>query len=445
MLNQNQSGIVIIGAGTAGLSTAYHLKLPHRLYEREMKVGGLCRTEEIEGCTFDYAPKLLLMGDKYANDLSVDLLGDNVEFLVFRDWSYHYKYNVFTRLPVQKHLYGLPWGEVARALGGLFKAKFLPSKKKVNNYQEWLYEHIGRPMAELVIVPQEHKKWKVHPAEMDYRWAPSRVMRPDFKTALHGALTDIPHSRKFGYPKKGGIGALMEAFVPHVDELHLGVSLTQIDTQAHMAYFDDGTQQPYTALVPTLPLPRLVSLLDEVPAEVEAAAKELKHLSLQCVCLVVEQPSLSDKHFVYVHDPELIFHRVSFLSNLSPDMAPPGYSTILAEVSYSDEPLDEEYVMDRVHEDLIKCNFLHAQDHVVTTRVLDIPYAYPRQTPNRVEHVRLIHDYLKQHDIYPIGRSAEWEYYNMHDIIPRTRDLATQLEAQYGDKIRMLEPVLEMV
>ena len=37
--------IVIVGAGLAGLSTAYHLAgTPYQLYEREDEVGGLCRS-----------------------------------------------------------------------------------------------------------------------------------------------------------------------------------------------------------------------------------------------------------------------------------------------------------------------------------------------------------------------------------------------------------------
>ena len=435
MLNY-EAGIVIIGAGIAGLSTAYHLKLPSHIYEREIKVGGLCRTEEMAGCTFDYAPKLILMGDKYATDLSSELLGDNVDFIVFRDWSYHYDYDVFTRLPIQKHLYGLPLSQVIRALAGLVKAKIFPNGKNVKNYKEWLYQRVGRPMADMLIIPQEQKKWKIDPVQMDYRWAPSRVTSPDLKTALHGAFKDIPHTRRFGYPREGGIGALMDAFASHLENIHLGVSLTGVDTQAHVAYFDDGSQQPYTALVPTLPLPVLVKLLDQSPPEIEKAAEELQHLSLQCVCLVVEKERLSDKHFVYVHHPDIIFHRLSFLSNLSTQMAPPGYSSLLAEVSYVDQPLDEQYVIECVQNDLIKCNFLRSDDNVVASRILDIPYAYPRQTPNRIENVRRIHTYLNQFDIYPIGRFAEWEYYNMHDIIPRSRDLATQLEARYGKKIR---------
>ncbi|MGB0389823.1 MAG: hypothetical protein ACPGWR_33800, partial [Ardenticatenaceae bacterium] len=89
--------------------------------------------------------------------------------------------------------------------------------------------------------------------------------------------------------------------------------------------------------------------------------------------------------------------------------------------------------------DLIISNFLNPNDKIIASRVLDIPYAYPRQTPDRIENVRLILAYLNQLDIYPIGRSAEWEYYNMHDIIPRTRDLAARLEKRYGERIDMAQ------
>ena len=52
--------IVIVGAGLAGLSTAYHLSAaPYRLYEREGEVGGLCRSYRKDGFTFDYTVYML--------------------------------------------------------------------------------------------------------------------------------------------------------------------------------------------------------------------------------------------------------------------------------------------------------------------------------------------------------------------------------------------------
>ena len=52
--------ILIVGAGLAGLSAAYHLRgMPYKILEREREVGGLCRSYVKDGFTFDYTGHLL--------------------------------------------------------------------------------------------------------------------------------------------------------------------------------------------------------------------------------------------------------------------------------------------------------------------------------------------------------------------------------------------------
>jgi len=428
--------IVIIGAGSAGLSLGYHLKLPYRIFERDLQVGGLCRSPQLAGCTFDYAPRVMLPGSAYATELGCKLLEDNVAFLPFGDWSYHPEHQVYTRFPLQKHLYGLPADTILHYLTGLVTAadQFATrSCEAVANYRDWLYRSVGQPLADGVIIPQETKKWKTDIALLDHRWAPRRVAQPDLETALRGATQDIVYDRKFGYPRAGGIAALMHATAWHVTNLYLGSSLQAVDTQQRVAHFQDGGAQPYQALVSTIPLPRLVGMLDQVPEEVQAATDQLEHVALQCVCFVVRREQVSEKHFVYVHDPDIIFHRVSFLSNLSPHMAPPGYSSIVAEVSYLDQPaMDDPALLQRVWADLLQMEVVRPDDELTAGQVFTLPYAYPKPNVGWLDQVRLVRAYLEEQDIYLLGRFGEWEYLNIHDNVERGRDLAVVLAERYG-------------
>jgi len=71
--------IVIIGAGLTGLSAAYHLEKrgfsDYLLFEKEPSVGGLCRSVQQDGFTFDYTGHLLHTSDDYFRSLIQDIVG----------------------------------------------------------------------------------------------------------------------------------------------------------------------------------------------------------------------------------------------------------------------------------------------------------------------------------------------------------------------------------
>ena len=50
---------VILGGGLTGLSVAYHLGDNSIVLEKSSRVGGLCKSEKINGWTFDYTGHLL--------------------------------------------------------------------------------------------------------------------------------------------------------------------------------------------------------------------------------------------------------------------------------------------------------------------------------------------------------------------------------------------------
>jgi oxygen-dependent protoporphyrinogen oxidase len=76
------SGVVIIGGGISGLSTAYYLSrrgVPSTLIESRPRLGGVIQTEHIEGCTIEAGPDSFISAKPAALELIRELgLADEV-------------------------------------------------------------------------------------------------------------------------------------------------------------------------------------------------------------------------------------------------------------------------------------------------------------------------------------------------------------------------------
>ena len=116
--------IVIIGAGPAGLSTAYHLNGPAwMILEQHDRIGGLCQSIEDNGFTFDYAGHIMFTNSDYIKDVMYPkLLGDNVHWQDREAWVY--SKGTYTRYPFQASTYGLPPEVIKECILGAVKASY---------------------------------------------------------------------------------------------------------------------------------------------------------------------------------------------------------------------------------------------------------------------------------------------------------------------------------
>lgn len=306
------------------------------------------------------------------------------------------------------------------AYSGVERRRAAAYKGPPRNFEEFIYKVWGSGIAKHFAIPYNRKLWAVPLDEMETSWLGGRVPLPDLEEMISGALHPVgrpmgPNAR-FGYPLRGGFQALMNGFLPLLKgQLRLDAEVTAISPAAHTATLADGTELHYEQLISTMPLPQLVATLgNEAPARVRAAAAALRHVSVRCVNIGVGRENLTEKHWIY-YPEDTVFHRIFVQGNASPYCNPPGGFGLTCEITYSDAkplPAHGDELIRRCVEDCIRVGIFRASDPIWCANQVDMPVAYVVYDHDRAKNVKLIRDWLSDHDIVLAGRYAEWEYYN---------------------------------
>jgi len=411
--------ITVVGAGLAGLSAAYHLHSKYTVLEKEEKVGGLCGSARYGGYVFDYAPHILFTGDSYAGKLFKSLLGDNL--IAQNRRAYIYMMGTYVKYPFEANLYALPDWVKEECIRGVLEKE----DSKPKNFYEWILATMGSGIAKHYMVPYNQKVWKYPLEKMNTEWIEGRVPSPNVEAMKKGAEAPQPieygPNVEFWYPKHGGISTLAESLAKNTP-VKLEAEATWFNPTTggvETVYEEKGEEKSVFSekVFSSLPLPEVIERMDDVPDEVQRAADSLVYNSLVCVMVGVNRPKITDKHWLYFPEPDYIFNRVSFPMNFSPYTTPEGRSSILAEVTYREKVMDLEETKRRVLVDLIKANIITEEDEVEVCEARDFKYAYVIYDLHHRKNVNIIKDYLTAHNIIPIGRFGEWEYYNMDKAI----------------------------
>jgi protoporphyrinogen oxidase len=448
-MNQAHNGqkrVVILGGGLAGLSTHWHLQKAGYancfLFEKESRIGGLTRSETVNGFTFDYTGHLLHFRDENIKKLVTELLGDNIHYVVRNSWIF--SKGVYTRYPFQTNLHGLPPNVIKECILGFVQAvanghrdgaisAVSKSSSEFDNFEEWIYSTLGSGIAKHFMVPYNEKLWTVPPKELTCEWMGRFVPGTSLEQILDGALSDqsqnIGYNASFGYPLRGGIEALPRAFGNSLKNVHTGFEVSKLDLEARRVSFRNGEQTDFDFLVSSMAMPTLMKVACGVPSSVQKANELLRFTSVYNVNFGVDRV-VSDKHWIYFPESEFVFYRVGFAHNFSPYQSPVGCSSIYAEVAYSPwKPLDKSRTVEQVKQDLLRIGILTNQDRLLSQLCLDIPCAYVLYDRLHRQNAGLIRNYLEQSGVRTIGRYGSWEYSGMEDAIRQGKTVAEELIA----------------
>ncbi len=428
--------IVLLGAGLAGLSTAFHLEQSgyseyYRLYEQADQSGGLCRSVRHGPFTLDYQGHVLHFSDPRIARLVKRLLRHNLQRHRRRAWVY--AHGAYLAYPFQGHLSGLPPRVLAECLAGrsfAFGSAVLPDGQ---SFDEWASLTFGDGIARHFLLPYNNKLWRVPLRQLTARWVTPFVPVPSLDATIGGALEhsnrQYGYNATFWYPREGGIGALARAFERVIRPIKFHRCAVAIDWRRKRVVFQNGQQVEYDYLASSVPLVVLGQLLAPLPSSVNSWWRRLRYTSVVAVHVAVRsrQP-IEHRHWVYFADPSISFFRVGFPGTLSDRSSPAGTSLLYVEVAVSPEhQLSLNTVADQVVIDLQRVGLIGDLQDVILQYPVAIPFAYIVYDREHHEATKGIHQFLREQGIWSIGRYGRWRYTTMEDAIRDGRDAAEDL------------------
>ena len=192
----------------------------------------------------------------------------------------------------------------------------------------------------------------------------------------------------------------------------------------------------YGTLVSTIPLHAMYALQERRDAEVEKALAGLDYMHIAFVYLFADKPRISNDHWLYYPDKDIIFNRAVEFSNWSDKMCPPGKTSVCFDMTtFPGDEVDrmsDGALAERVIADADRIGYLK-RDEVVSRLVVRVPFAYPFYDLEYKEKLRRIAGFLEGEGMRLLGRTGVFRYNNSDNSIEMGFELADKLLAGASD------------
>lgn len=428
----------ILGAGWAGLLVANKINDTNinsvSLIEADKldKLGGLLKSEKIDGFTFDCGGPHLLFSknEKILNEI-LNILKPNYSKRLRNNYVlYNGK---FIQYPFENGAYQLHPEERIKIVKGIIDRMFYTAKNddwKPQNFLEWARGFFGDYMSDQYLIPYNRKIWKRPLDKMASDWVflPGRLPFPELENMLL-TVAGIPNTgykeqAYFYYPNDAGIISLFNSLRERVQLK--GVKIIGDKRVISVKSKSDGTftindEIAADKIISTIPIPELLMALDD-GNNYEELANRFDYNSIVIIGVALNQKT-PNQTTVYVPDSKIIFHRYTWMSSLIPPKEQ-DKSNLIAEVTVpKGEAIDLEKIVKKVIDGLISIGVIRDETSILFTKVWFNKYGYPIYTLDHNEIRNETMHILDQYRIKTVGRWGSWHYWNTDMVYKAVEDM----------------------
>ena len=441
---------VLLGGGVSALGFAKRISEHGRtvlVLEKETVVGGLSRTLQHEGFYLDFCAHRFHTNNR---ELLAEILAlPGLEMTRHVKKSRIYMFGKYLKYPfeLQNLLRAMPVAD--SLLAGLSFGWNLLTKNfrtpRLVSYRDWFVHLYGRRLYETMCRPYTSKIWHADPAHISADWAEQRFQGENLKRLLKRVIRKLltldfsnydleddslaPDGGPFYYPRRG-IQELPDALALSATRngavVETGVTPTDVSIAHRTVTYARAHGREtvsFDHLVSTIPLHAFYALQERRSAAVEAALAGLRYMDIIFVYAFLDRPQLSNDHWLYFPDPDIIFNRAVEFSNWSPDMCPPGKTSVCFDVTvFADDDRDglwrsdDAALADRVLRDAERVGYLRRSE-VTGTYVFRVRQAYPYYDLDYKAKLDTVVSFLEHDHVSLLGRTGIFQYNNSDNSI----------------------------
>ncbi len=344
---------LVVGAGPAGLTTAYSLAKSGRsvlvIEQDPTYVGGISRTVNYKGFLFDIGGHRFFSKSKEIVDLWNEILPDDfldrprLSRIFYRNKFYAYPLKAFEALanlgPFQSFL----------CLASFAYARAFPVKAP-KTFHQWVRNQFGERLFSIFFKTYTEKVWGMGCDEISADWAAQRIKGLSLGAAvIDGLRRSLGWQKRgavaktliesFRYPRRGP-GMMWEACAQKIEErggrivMDRKLASLNFDAQRELWAIETlsgaGARETYLAknVVSSAPVRELMAALRPAPLSL-LHSRELKYRDFLTVVLIGKSAAELPDNWIYIHDPKVKVGRVQNFRSWSPEMVPDAASTCL--------------------------------------------------------------------------------------------------------------------
>jgi len=382
---------MILGAGPSGLTFAHSLiqkgipKDQVLLIEKESAVGGLCRSEQVDGAPLDIG------GGHFLDVRKKDVLEFLFRFMPAHEW------NTFSRVskirlrgqeidfPFEANLWQFPKSDQVDYLMSIAQAGCVRGKKMPEAFSDWIVWKFGERIANDYMLPYNRKIWSMNLNELGTYWLyklPDVSFRETLLSCLDARpIGTLPAHGTFLYPKQYGYGEVWRRMGKTLgDSLVLNCAVESIDLSTRTV---NGRWCAET-IINTIPWVLWCDFC-QIPEEIQGQINKLRSVPIDIDYM---QDSLDNpSHWIYEPNETLSYHRLLLRPNFCAGSC--GYWTETNAFSSKETK-----------------GWRHHNQ-----------FAYPLNTIGKPEAVKQIIRWAGDNRVVSAGRWGKWEHMNSDIVV----------------------------